>query len=178
MGATPATGSTAAPGSSPAAGDPAAGADSATVVDAVLRASRVLVAVAARSLADLAEEVTLPQYRTLVILAGRGPQRVIELAEALGVAPPTVTRMCDRLVRKGLVRRRAGRRDRRLVLVSLTPAGSRLVAEVTRRRQAEIARLLEGVSAEDQQQMVTLFHRLADAAGEVPEPDWSAGWEL
>ncbi len=33
-----------------------------SVVDAVLSASRVLVAVAARSLADMAEEVTLTQY--------------------------------------------------------------------------------------------------------------------
>ena len=41
------------------------------VVDAVLNASRVLVAVAARSLGDVAEEVTLTQYRTLVVLASR-----------------------------------------------------------------------------------------------------------
>ena len=41
------------------------------VVDAVLTASRVLVAVAARSLAEAAEEVTLTQYRSLVVLASR-----------------------------------------------------------------------------------------------------------
>jgi hypothetical protein len=38
-----------------------------SVIDAVLSASRVLVAVAARSLSDIAEEVTLTQYRTLVV---------------------------------------------------------------------------------------------------------------
>ena len=41
------------------------------VIDAVLLASRALVAVAARSLSDVAEEVTLAQYRTLVVLAFR-----------------------------------------------------------------------------------------------------------
>lgn len=153
-------------------------ADGTAVVEAVLRASRVLVAVAARSLADVAEEVTLPQYRALVVLASRGPQRVAELAEALAVAPPTVTRLCDRLVRKGLVRRRAGRTDRRQVHVTITDAGQQLVAEVTRRRRAEIAKLLAGLSADDQERMVELFGTLADAAGEVPEQDWSAGWEL
>ena len=35
------------------------------VIDAVLRASRALVAVAARSLAQATVEVTLPQYRPL-----------------------------------------------------------------------------------------------------------------
>jgi hypothetical protein len=54
------------------------------VVDAVLSASRVLVAVAARSLSDVGEEVTLTQYRTLVVLASRGPQNLAGLAEAVG----------------------------------------------------------------------------------------------
>jgi len=55
-----------------------------SVVDAVLSASRVLVAVAARSLADIAEEVTLTQYRTLVVLASRGPQNLVGLARPSG----------------------------------------------------------------------------------------------
>ena len=75
------------------------------LVDAVLNASRVLVAIAARSLADVGEEVTLTQYRSLVVLASRGPQGVAALAEAVSVAPPTASRMCDRLVKKGLVTR-------------------------------------------------------------------------
>ena len=68
------------------------------VVDAVLRASRVLVSVAVRSLAAADHDVTLPQYRALVVLASRGPQRPTELAEALAVHPSTITRLCDRLV--------------------------------------------------------------------------------
>src|ERR1700758_5540342 len=75
------------------------------LVDTVLAASRALVAVAARSLAAAGDEVTLPQYRALVVLAARGPQGTAELAAALAVNPSTVTRMCDRLVRRGLVRR-------------------------------------------------------------------------
>jgi len=41
--------------------------------------------VAARSLGDVAEEVTLTQYRTLVVLASRGPQSLAALAEAIDV---------------------------------------------------------------------------------------------
>jgi len=98
-----------------------------SVVDAVLSASRVLVAVAARSLADVAEEVTLTQYRTLVVLASRGPQNLAGLADAVGVAPATATRMCDRLVRKDLIRRRTERDDRRQLRVALTAKGRSLV---------------------------------------------------
>ncbi|MGH9088236.1 MAG: MarR family transcriptional regulator, partial [Acidimicrobiales bacterium] len=62
------------------------------IVDAVLNASRVLVSIAAHSLADVGEEVTLTQYRSLVVLASRGPQGVASLAQALGVTPPTASR--------------------------------------------------------------------------------------
>ena len=55
--------------------------------------------------AHAGEEVTLPQYRALVVLASRGPQRIVDLAGFLDVTASTATRMCDRLVRKGLVRR-------------------------------------------------------------------------
>ena len=70
-------------------------------VEAVLTASRAMIAVATRSLGAAAEETTIAQYRTLVVLASRGPQRLVDLAGALGVAPSTAGRMCDRLVTEG-----------------------------------------------------------------------------
>ena len=150
------------------------------MVDAVLTASRVLVAVAARSLANLegADEVTLTQYRSLVVLASRGPQGIAALADALAVTPPTASRLCDRLVRKGLVRRRTDRNDRRQVRVALTEAGRRLVDVVTERRRQEIANLLSAVPEDARRSVVAGLQLLADAEGEVPEQDWSTGWDL
>jgi DNA-binding MarR family transcriptional regulator len=148
------------------------------VVDAVLSASRVLVAVAARSLADVAEEVTLTQYRTLVVLASRGPQNLAGLADAVGVTPATATRMCDRLVRKDLIRRRTERDDRRQLRVALTVKGRSLVDAVTGRRRQEIARIINEIPVEQQAVLVQALGRLASAAGEVPEQDWTTGWDL
>ena len=148
------------------------------VVDAVLSASRVLVAVAARSLGDVAEEVTLTQYRTLVVLASRGPQSLADLAEAVDVTPPTATRMCDRLIKKGLIIRRHDRGDRRLIRLNLTTKGHELVGAVTERRRAEIAELLEAIPPQRQVALVDSLQRLTRAAGEVPEQDWSMGWDL
>src|SRR6201990_86419 len=82
--------------------------ESEALVDAVLGASRALVAVAARSLATVAEDVTLAQYRVLIELASRGPLRLADLAEALAVDRSTATRMCDRLLRKRLGSPRRG----------------------------------------------------------------------
>jgi DNA-binding MarR family transcriptional regulator len=149
-----------------------------SVVDAVLSASRVLVAVAARSLSDVAEEVTLTQYRTLVVLASRGPQNLAGLAEAVGVTPATATRMCDRLVRKDLVRRRTERSDRRQLRVALTAKGRSLVDAVTDRRRREIELIMKDIPTEEQVVLVQALARLTAAAGEVPEQDWTTGWEL
>jgi DNA-binding MarR family transcriptional regulator len=146
------------------------------VVDAVVGASRALVAIAARSLGAAGEEVTLPQYRALVVLASRGPQRVVDLAAILGVTASTATRMCDRLVRKGLIRRQRQASDRRSVRVSISADGRELVGAVTQRRRREVQAIVDRMSPAERDQLVTTLRMFADAAGEVPEQDWSLGW--
>jgi DNA-binding MarR family transcriptional regulator len=149
-----------------------------TVIDSVISASRALVAIAARSLSDVAEEVTLTQYRTLVVLATRGPQNMAGLAEAVGVTPATATRMCDRLVKKKLIIRRAERGDRRQVRLVLTKAGLDLVTAVMNRRRREIEKIVGAVPLADREVLVQALSQFSAAAGEVPEQDWSTGWDL
>lgn len=146
------------------------------LVDTVLAASRALVAVAARSLAAAGDEVTLPQYRALVVLAAKGPQGTADLAAALAVNPSTATRMCDRLVRKGLVRRHRQAGDRRTVRITLTPAGHGLVAAVTKRRRAELGRLLSVLPQARHEPVIAAFQAFAEAAGEIPAPGAALGW--
>jgi DNA-binding MarR family transcriptional regulator len=145
------------------------------VVDAVLRASRVLVSVAVRSLAGAGDDVTLPQYRALVVLASRGPQRPSELAEQLAVHPSTVTRLCDRLVTKRLVERTTSTESRREVSIRLAPKGRRLVDRVTVRRREEIARIVAEIPARERASTVNALHALGDAAHEPADSAWFTG---
>jgi len=142
------------------------------VVDAVLTASRALVAVSTRSLGEAAEHTTIAQYRMLVVLASRGPQRMTDLAAALDVAPSTAGRMTDRLIRKQLARRHRARADRRSVVVSLTPAGRQVVDEATARRRVLIEDILARLPAGQQEAVASAFGAFAAAAGEVPEHLW------
>ena len=157
--------------------DSALGASDA-VIDAVLLASRALVAVAARSLSDVGEEVTLAQYRTLVLLANQGPQSMAKLAEAVGVTPATATRMCDRLVKKKLITRRTEQVDRRQMRVRLTEKGQALVESVSKRRRREIKRILSVIPPKEQASLVHALSQFTSADGEVPDQDWSVGWDL
>ncbi len=142
------------------------------VVDAVLTASRTLVAVAERSLGAAAEETTLAQYRALVVLASRGPLRMVDLARALAVTPPTAGRMCDRLLRKGLIRRHRASDDRREVKVSITPAGRNVVDQATARRRELLADILARIPVRRQAGVAAAFQAFAAAAGEVPDSQW------
>jgi DNA-binding MarR family transcriptional regulator len=146
------------------------------VVDAALTASRVLVALAARSLAAVEDEVTLAQYRALVVLRGRGPQPLQALAHELHVVPSTATRMADRLEAKGLVVRSVADDDRRLVLLALTKDGSALVDRVTRVRRRELAKVIEGMPPAQRSALVPSLEAFAEAAGEVPDSGWDLGW--
>lgn len=146
--------------------------------DAVLTASRVLVSVAARSLARMSEEVTIPQYRALVVLAGRGAMRPVDLADALAITSSTATRLCDRLVRKDLISREHTGADRRTVKLTLTGYGRRMIEEVTVARRTEIARILQQVPPGRRRGIASALALFGEAAGEVPDRQWNHDFDL
>lgn len=143
--------------------------------DALLAASRALVAVAARSLADV-NDVTLPQFRALVVLMRPTAVTVGDLAEALDIQPSTATRLCDRLEHKRLIRRHPGASaDRRETTVSLTAKGHRLVTRVTARRRRDIGAIVASMSVADRRHAIAGLRSFGEAAGELPVLD-PFGW--
>ena len=91
-------------------------------------------------------ELSYAQYSLLFGLAERGELSASELAGLAEVAPPTATQMLDGLVAGGFVERSRSERDRRIVLVSLTERGAKLVAERRARYEELWARALAGFS--------------------------------
>jgi DNA-binding MarR family transcriptional regulator len=146
------------------------------LTDALMTASRALIGVAARSLAAAPADVTLPQYRALVVLAARGPLRVGDLAAALGIHPSTATRLCDRLVGRRLVRRAVDRGNRRETTISVSTSGRRVVDDVTAVRRTEIAAIIDRIPAELRQPAVAALVAFAEAAGEPADEAWTSGW--
>ena len=71
--------------------------------------------------------VTMAQMKVLMVLSALGEGRMSDLAARLGVSLSTLSSVMDRLVEADLARRRDDPRDRRSVLVSLTPAGSAML---------------------------------------------------
>ncbi|MFI9415214.1 MarR family winged helix-turn-helix transcriptional regulator [Nocardia gamkensis] len=148
------------------------------ITDALLTASRLLVALSARSIAQVDESITIPQFRTLVILSTRGPSKIATLAADLNVQPSTATRMVDRLVTAGLIDRQPNPRSRRELIVELTARGREIVAAVTARRRQAIAAVVEHMPAADRSGLVRALTAFSTAGGEPDAGFDSEGYQL
>ncbi|MBO3748754.1 MarR family transcriptional regulator [Streptosporangiaceae bacterium NEAU-GS5] len=147
------------------------------VTTAVLTGSRLLVAIAVRSVAQVEDRVTVPQFRMLVVLGRRGKAKLVTLADLLGVNPSTAMRMADRLAAAGMIVREVNPQDRRESLMRLTREGERIVEEVTARRRAEISAIVSRMTPEQRQALIGGMTAFTEAGDEPPAPSaHSLGW--
>ena len=106
--------------------------------------------------------ITHDQYNVLRILRGVYPEGHPrgEIAARLISRAPDVTRMLDRLVGRGLVRRGWDPKNRRLSVATITDKGLTLLAEVDQLIVQEHARYTQGVSDEDLAALRRLCQRM------------------
>ena len=134
--------------------------------DSVVVASQALLALVARTIAPALEQVSLQQFRVLVVLVGAGPHRLGALAARLDVVPSTFSRTIDRMEAAGWVIRSPNADSRREVIVDVTAEGRRLVEGVTDARRQEVVDILAKLPVNRRQAMADAFEDFATAAGE------------
>jgi DNA-binding MarR family transcriptional regulator len=110
-------------------------------VSPATEAARAVVRVA-RMLEHACRELTLPQYRLLVMVAS-GDQRASKLAGRLALSKPTVTAVVDGLVERGYLTRSEACGDRRAVDLSLTESGHRALAVTDAAMAERLGRVLD-----------------------------------
>lgn len=135
--------------------------------EVTLHASRALLGIAVRSIADALQQVTLPQLGILAVLAKSGPTRMSDLATRVGALPSTFTRTIDRLVRGGWVVRDRSTQKRREILVELTEEGRQLVEHVFEDRRRQIALVLASLRTDEQRQVINALELFSTAASEL-----------
>jgi DNA-binding MarR family transcriptional regulator len=87
-----------------------------------------------RFLADV--DLSITQVKMLMILEDKRELSVKDVAGALNLSLPAVSRAIDGLAQRGLVNRREAEHDRRAKIVSLRPGGQQIGAALIARRQA------------------------------------------
>jgi DNA-binding MarR family transcriptional regulator len=97
------------------------------------------------------------RLRVLEILHCRGPARMCDLADLIGLPARNFTTVADALESEDLVRRSPHPTDRRATLLELTPAGSTAAEHALAPRLAEISELFDVLTpAEKDKLQVTL----------------------
>jgi DNA-binding MarR family transcriptional regulator len=97
--------------------------------------------------------------RVLHMLAPDNQLAMKDLADQLGVAPPSLTALTRRLVQTGLVQRHAHPDDSRISLLSLTAAGRALHEQLYAEHLARMEQLLASLSPEEQALFLDLLER-------------------
>jgi DNA-binding MarR family transcriptional regulator len=143
-----------------AAGAPAAGRDDAVVVE---ETSLALVELTLAAIASGTGPSTL-QLRLLVVLDRHSPLNLGTLAEHLEVSTPSASRLVDRMVEAGLVRREAAAHSRREVSLAVTAQGRRALTSMRRARRRAIGTVLDRMTAADRRALVAGLDAFARAA--------------
>ncbi|MFL6240410.1 MAG: MarR family winged helix-turn-helix transcriptional regulator [Actinomycetes bacterium] len=94
-------------------------------------------------------DLTISQLAALASIERHGPLTLGALAAHERVQPPSMTRMVASLGERGLVTRGPHTTDGRQVVVAITPAGSDLLKEDRRRREAWLAQQIRKLSKEE-----------------------------
>jgi len=74
--------------------------------------------------------VSVPVWRVLATLSGSPGETVTGLAESCLLQQPTMTKLLDRMVRDGIVKRMPDQRDRRVVRIQMLPRGELMVKDL------------------------------------------------
>src|SRR5438477_3606861 len=101
----------------------------------------------------------LSRLRLLNTLYCEGPQKMVDLADALGVTPRSVTALVDRLESDGVVKRVPHGTDRRVTMIELTQNAPD-AAELFAAYQAEVAALCSTLSPPEQAEYLRLTRLL------------------
>ncbi|SFO54356.1 MULTISPECIES: MarR family winged helix-turn-helix transcriptional regulator [Actinomadura] len=104
-------------------------------------------------------DLSVTQLRLLGILRDRDPE-MLHLAIRLGLDKSSVTGLVSRAEKRGLVQRMASPRDRRAVIVTLTPEGRRVTHEAEAQVNDRINALLSHLSPAEQGQLTVLVAQI------------------
>jgi DNA-binding MarR family transcriptional regulator len=140
------------------------------VVVRVMSLNRAFLRQAAKALEPLGLE--LFEYDVLSALRRQGrPYALLasRLAAETGLSSGAMTNRIDKLEARGMVQRRAGKRDRRAVIVSLTTSGKRAIDDAIHARLDAADNSLQGISSKERKDLAVLLRKVRLSGAGVDE---------
>lgn len=113
--------------------------------------------------AQTSRELGLTAQQAELLCAAMRPASVGEIARVLRSERTNVTRLVDRAASRGLVRRRRGDIDGRVIVIELHPAGQRLAEQFIAALESRASALLADWPHQRQEAVAITLHELAEA---------------
>ncbi len=106
------------------------------------------------------EDLGVSHVLVLGHLKQNGPSRPSDIAKALGLTPPTLSYLSDKLVAKKLAVRSVHESDRRIVYLEITDQGAEVLKRATLEGQRLKRDLFAKLNEQDRIQMTEIYKRL------------------
>jgi DNA-binding MarR family transcriptional regulator len=115
-------------------------------------------------------EISATQYNVLRILRGAGKQGLTcsQIGERMVTFDPDITRLVDRLEKRGLVERERCTQDRRVVFTRIERSGLDLLTEIDGPLQQTLKHNLGHLGKAKLQQLIELLEELRVDSAELP----------
>jgi DNA-binding MarR family transcriptional regulator len=108
-------------------------------------------------------DLTIVQLKSLLYIDFKGSTNFKQLADALGVTPPSVTGIIDRLVEQGLISREENPTNRRMQVLRTTDRGKSLIQRLLESRRSTMSTFLGGLSMQDLSSLARITSILASS---------------
>ena len=117
----------------------------------------------------LASPYSLTEARIIYELAHHEVADATTLSEELGLDPGYLSRVVNKLEKRGLISRTPSDVDGRVKLLSLSHGGQEVFAELNRASRDEVNAILQGLSHSDGQRLVDAMATIEEVLGARPE---------
>jgi DNA-binding MarR family transcriptional regulator len=117
-----------------------------------------------------AGELPAPAHFGLLVMLRTQPRTLTELAALQGVSLPTMSNSITSMVRRGWVRRTPPQKDRRVVLIEVTPNGRAALERVGRSAEGHLSEMLTPLDAEARRRLQAGLSVLRKVFGKAAAP--------
>lgn len=105
-------------------------------------------------------KITMQQFATLCFLNSQGYSSMGEISSYLKVSMPAATGVVTRLCRNGFCRRNMDKLDRRVIRISITQKGVKLVNRINSQREKMIIHIFGKISKKERKQYLKILTRI------------------
>ncbi len=105
-------------------------------------------------------KISFPQMVTLDYVSRKPHVNMKCIANNLGIKMSSASTLVDRLIREKMLKRRHDEKDRRIVWISMTPKGSKVIRQILYQKQRSIREIFAVLTEKERQQYLEILKKV------------------